>query len=66
MLAEMSEEISEVTLLNPKLTQKARDILIEAGESPNEVYCILDQYDRMRVEIYQQNPPVSYTHLGMP
>lgn len=56
MLAEMSEEISEVTLLNPKLTQKARDILIEAGESPNEVYCILDQYDRMRVEIYQQNP----------
>ncbi len=56
MLEEMSEEISEVTLLNPKLTQKARDILIEAGERPEEVYCILDQYDRMRVEIYQQNP----------
>ena len=56
MLAEMSEEISEVTLLHPKLTQKARDILIEAGESPEEVYCILDQYDRIRVEIYQETP----------
>ncbi|MEG2597827.1 MAG: hypothetical protein RR977_05290, partial [Oscillospiraceae bacterium] len=55
MLSEMSIEIGEVTLLNPRLTQKVRDLLTELGESPDDIYCISDQYDRMRVEIYQKN-----------
>ncbi len=56
MLCEISEEISESAFLNPKLSQIAYDIFSENGENPDEVYCIVDKYDRMRIEVYKNSP----------
>lgn len=56
MLYEMSEEIAETTSLNPKLSQIAYDIFLEAGEDCEEVYYIIDKYDRVRLEVYKTSP----------
>jgi len=55
MLSEMSEEISEISLINHSLSERAFGILAEIGEAPDEVYCLTDRYDRMRVEIYKKS-----------
>ncbi len=57
MLSEMSEEISETAFINQNLSEKAFGILAELGEMPNEVYCITDRFDRMRVEVYKDSRP---------
>ncbi len=63
MLSEMSEEISETSFINPKLSERAFGILAELGEAPDEVYCITDRYDRMRVEVYKKSRLETNTEL---
>lgn len=63
MLSEMSEEISETSFINPKLSETAFGIFAELGENPDEVYCITDRYDRMRVEVYKKSRPETNSEL---
>ena len=52
MLAEFSGELREIASIDSALSDRVTGMLREMGEDPEEVYCILDRYDRMRVEVY--------------
>ena len=52
MLAEFSGELREIASIDSALSDRVAGMLREMGEDPEEVYCILDRYDRMRVEVY--------------
>lgn len=56
MLCEMSEEIADTTQLDPLSAAQISDLLCELGEEAQQVYCLTDQYDRLRVEIYRERP----------
>ncbi len=56
MLAEFSGELREIASIDSAASDKITAMLREMGEEPEEVYCILDRYDRMRVEIYSEKP----------
>ncbi len=56
MLAEFSGELREIASIDSALSERVAGMLREMGEDPEEVYCILDRYDRMRVEIYSESP----------
>ena len=56
MLAEFSGELREIASIDSAASDRVAAMLREMGEEPEEVYCILDRYDRMRVEIYSEKP----------
>lgn len=56
MLAEFSGELREIVSIDTDLSDRTAGMLREMGEDPEEVYCILDRYDRMRIEIYTEKP----------
>ncbi len=56
MLAEFSGELREIASIDTAASDRVTAMLREMGEEPEEVYCILDRYDRMRVEIYSEKP----------
>lgn len=56
MLAEFSGELREIASIDSALSDRVAGMLREMGEDPEEVYCILDRYDRMRVEVYSPAP----------
>ena len=56
MLAEFSGELREIASIDSALSDRVAGMLREMGEDPEEVYCILDRYDRMRVEVYSSAP----------
>ncbi len=55
MLAEFSGELREIVSIDTDLSDRTAGMLREMGEDPEEVYCILDRYDRMRIEIYTES-----------
>lgn len=56
MLAEFSDELREIASIDSAASDRVAAMLREMGEDPEEVYCILDRYDRMRVEVYTDKP----------
>ena len=56
MLAEFSEELSEIRSIDTDASDRVTAMLREMGEDPEEVYCIHDRYDRLRIEIYTERP----------
>ncbi len=56
MLRDAGEEIAEAEVLDAGRAAKVQDLLSELGEDADEVYCVLDRYDRLRVEIYREKP----------
>ena len=56
MLAEFSGELREIASIDTDTSDRIAAMLREMGEEPEEVYCIIDRYDRMRIEIYTEKP----------
>ncbi|HIV19241.1 MAG TPA: SpoIIE family protein phosphatase [Candidatus Merdivicinus intestinigallinarum] len=56
MLRDAGEDLSEGEEENAGLARTVSDFLAEIGEDADEVYCVLDRYDRMRLEIYREKP----------
>ena len=56
MLRDAGDEISESELLDTGRAEKIQELLSELGEDADEIYCIVDRYDRIRVEIYREKP----------
>ena len=56
MLRDAGEEIAEGETLDPGRAERVRDLLAELGEDADEIYCIFDRYDRLRIEIYREKP----------
>lgn len=56
MLRDAGEEIAEGETLDPGRAERVRDLLTELGEDADEIYCIFDRYDRLRIEIYREKP----------
>ncbi len=63
MLAEFSGELKEIASIDTELSERVSAMLREMGEEPEEVYCILDRYDRMRIEIYTEKALRPETHF---
>ena len=56
MLKDAGNEIAEGELSDPAGAAKVCALLEELGEDPGEVYCVLDRFDRLRIEIYRKAP----------
>lgn len=56
LLMELGEEFSDLRRMDKSAADRAKELLIELGEDPGEVWCPIDRYDRMRVEICQDKP----------
>ncbi len=56
MLRDAGEDLSEGETENPALAERAADFFREIGEEAREVFCVVDRYDRMRLELYRDAP----------
>ena len=56
LLLELGEEFSDLRRMDKAAADKVRELLIELGEEPGEIWCPIDRYDRMRVELCQDRP----------
>lgn len=56
LLLELGEEFSHIRRVDDDSASQVREWLLELGEDPGEIWCVLDRYDRMRVEVTQHKP----------
>lgn len=56
LLEDIGQDLEEGVLCNQAASDKVRELLIEIGEEADQVFCVVDRYDRMRVELYRSTP----------
>ncbi|MBR6789871.1 MAG: SpoIIE family protein phosphatase [Oscillospiraceae bacterium] len=56
LLLALGEEFSDLRRMDRSAAERAKELLIELGEDPAEVWCPIDRFDRMRVEVCQERP----------
>ena len=56
LLMTLGQELADVRQSDGKAAEQVRELLLQLGEEPEEVWCLVDRFDRMRVEVCQKNP----------
>lgn len=56
LLEDVGQDLAEGELCDDSSAHKIEDLLSEIGEEPGEIFCVIDRYGRMRVELYRTTP----------
>lgn len=56
LLMTLGEEFSDLRRTDAAAAGEVKELLIELGEEPGEVWCPVDRFDRMRVELVRSGP----------
>ena len=56
LLEDVGRELEEGEICDRAAAERVEELLLSIGEEPGKVFCLIDRYDRMRVEIYRSEP----------